>query len=194
MAFLPILFSPSARPTDTVVLPIPALVAVIAVMLGIYKYTRPETVKGAKEYAVTVVHSDGAKAVFLLDTDAEFLADALLGDGSLFTYNGNAMYYSEAYGAWAYLVIADQKPDTNQVRSQVKISTQTDRAIMYSGDVDGNGSVDMNDARLIQDLYQAKYDTFDTITMMKYLRADVNGDRKVDIRDVAWVTWKILGK
>lgn len=55
-----------------------ALVAVIAVMLGIYKYTRPETVKGAKEYAVTVVHSDGAKAVFLLDTDAEFLADALL--------------------------------------------------------------------------------------------------------------------
>ena len=128
------------------------------------------------------------KSVFLI------LADALLGDGSLFTYNGNAMYYSEAYGAWAYLVIADQKPDTNQVRSQVKISTQTDRAIIYSGDVDGNGSVNMSDAQLIRDLYQAKYDTFDTITMMNYLRADVNGDRKVDIRDVAWVTWKILGK
>ena len=128
------------------------------------------------------------KSVFLI------LADALLGNGNLFTYDGNVMYYSEAYGAWAYLVITDQDLDLNQVRSQVKISTQTDRAIMYSGDIDGNGTMDMNDARLIQDLYQAKYDTFDTITMMKYLRADVNGDRKVDIRDVAWVTWKILGK
>lgn len=128
------------------------------------------------------------KTVFLI------LADALLGNGSLFTYDGNVMYYSKSYGAWAYLVITDQELDVNQVRSQVKISTQTDQEIMYSGDVDGNGSVDMNDARLIQDLYHAKYDTFDTITMMKYLRADVNGDRKVDIRDVAWVTWKILGK
>ena len=122
------------------------------------------------------------------------LADAALSNGSLFTYDGNVMYYSESYGAWAYLVITDQELDVNQVRSQVKISTQTDRAIMYSGDIDGNGTMDMNDAQLIRDLYQAKYDTFDTITMMKYLRADVNGDRKVDIRDVAWVTWKILGK
>ena len=55
-----------------------ALVAVIAVMLGVYSFTRPETVKGAKEYAVTVIHSDGGKEVFLLDTDAEFLAEALM--------------------------------------------------------------------------------------------------------------------
>ena len=78
------------------------------------------------------------------------------------------------------------------IAAPIKVSAaDVERAL---GDIDGNGSVDMNDARLIQDLYQAKYDTFDTITMMKYLRADVNGDRKVDIRDVAWVTWKILGK
>ena len=55
-----------------------ALVVVIAVMLGVYSFTRPETVKGAKEYAVTVIHSDGAKNVFLLDTDAEVLAEALM--------------------------------------------------------------------------------------------------------------------
>ena len=55
-----------------------ALVVVIAVMLGVYSFTRPETVKGAKEYAVTVIHSDGGKKVFLLDTDAEFLAEALM--------------------------------------------------------------------------------------------------------------------
>lgn len=129
------------------------------------------------------------KSVFLI------LADAALSNGSLFTYDGNVMYYSEAYGAWVYLVITDQDLDVNQVRSQVKISTQTNRVVPASlGDVDENGRVDMNDAQLIRELYNAKYDSFDIITMMKYLRADVNGDRKVDIRDVAWVTWKILGK
>ena len=128
------------------------------------------------------------KAVFLV------LADAVLSNGSIFTYDGNVMYYSEAYGAWAYLVITDQDLDVNQVRSQVKISTQTNRVVTPTGDVDENGKVDWNDAHLIRELYNAKYDSFDIVTMMKYLRADVNGDRKVDIRDVAWVTWKILGK
>lgn len=128
------------------------------------------------------------KSVFLI------LADAALSNGSIFTYDGNVMYYSEAYGAWAYLVITDQDLDVNQVRSQVKISTQTNRMVTPTGDVDENGKVDWNDAQLIRELYNAKYDGFDIITMMKFLRADVNGDREVDIRDVAWVTWKILGK
>ena len=128
------------------------------------------------------------KSVFLI------LADAALANGSAFTYDGNVMYYSEAYGAWAYLVITDRELDVNQVRSQVKISTQTNRVVTPTGDVDENGKVDWNDAHLIRELYNAKYDSFDVVTMMKYLRADVNGDRKVDIRDVAWVTWKILGK
>lgn len=125
------------------------------------------------------------KSVFLI------LADAALSNGSVFTYDGNMMYYSEAYGAWAYLVITEQELNVDQVRTQVKISTQTNQTVMYSGDVDGNGRVDMNDAQLIRELYNAKYDSFDIITMMKYLRADVNGDRKVDIRDVVWIAWTI---
>ena len=128
------------------------------------------------------------KSVFLI------LAKAALTGGSLFTYDGNTMYYSEAYGAWAYLVITDQELDEAQARSLVKISMQTGQTILYSGDVDENGSVDMIDAQLIRDLYNAKYDRFDAFSMMRFLRADVNGDCKADIRDAAWVTWKILGK
>ena len=126
------------------------------------------------------------KSVFLI------LADAALSNGSVFTYDGDVMYYSESYGAWAYLVITDQDLNVNQVRSQVKISTQTNRMITASGgDVDGNGMVNWNDAQLVRELYNAKYDTFDSVNMMRFLRADVNGDRKVDVRDVAWVAWKI---
>ena len=126
------------------------------------------------------------KSVFLI------LADAALANGSIFTYNGNVMYYSEAYGAWAYLVITDQDLTLDQVRSQVKISTQNNRALTVSaGDVDGNGYVNWNDVQLVRDLYNAKYGTFDDLNMEKYLMADVNGDRKVDIRDVVWIAWKI---
>ena len=126
------------------------------------------------------------KSVFLI------LADAALANGSIFTYNGNVMYYSEAYGAWAYLVITDQDITLDQVRSQVKISTQNNRVLTVSaGDVDGNGYVNWNDVQLVRDLYNAKYGTFDDLNMEKYLMADVNGDRKVDIRDVVWIAWKI---
>lgn len=126
------------------------------------------------------------KSVFLI------LADAALANASSFTYNGNVMYYSEAYGAWAYLVITDQDLTLDQVRSQVKISTQNNRVLTVSaGDVDGNGKVNWNDAQLVRDLYNAKYGTFNDLNMEKYLMADVNGDRKVDIRDVVWIAWKI---
>ena len=125
------------------------------------------------------------KSVFLI------LADAALANGSIFTYNGNVMYYSEAYGAWAYLVITDQDLTLDQVRSQVKISTQNNRVLTVSaGDVDGNGKVNWNDAQLVRDMYNAKYGTFDDLNMEKYLMADVNGDRMVDIRDVVWIAWK----
>ena len=60
------------------ILAVVALVVVAAVMMGVYTMTRPETVKGAKEYSVTVIHSEGDQKVFLLDTDAEYLAEALL--------------------------------------------------------------------------------------------------------------------
>lgn len=126
------------------------------------------------------------KSVFLI------LADAALANGSIFIYNGNVMYYSEVYGAWAYFVITDQDLTLDQVRSQVKISTQNNRVLTVpAGDVDGNGYVNWNDVQLVRDLYNAKYGTFDDLNMEKYLMADVNGDRKVDIRDVVWIAWKI---
>ena len=55
-----------------------ALVIVAGAMAGLYFGTRPDTVQGAKEYAVTVIHSSGDQEVFLLHTDAEMLDDALL--------------------------------------------------------------------------------------------------------------------
>ena len=58
-----------------------ALVAVIALMVGVWMATRPETQTGSKAYTVTVIHKDGTEKVFECRTDEEYLAGALLEEG-----------------------------------------------------------------------------------------------------------------
>lgn len=58
-----------------------ALAVVIALLLGIYFATRPETSAGAKEITVTVIHADGAEKVFTYQTDEEYLGAVLIAEG-----------------------------------------------------------------------------------------------------------------
>ena len=58
-----------------------AVVLIIAVLLGVYSVTRPETAQGSKAITVKVIHSDGTEKEFSYKTDAEFLADVLLAEG-----------------------------------------------------------------------------------------------------------------
>ena len=53
------------------------LVAIIAVFAAVVIATKPATVQGAKEITVTVVSKDKSSKVIDIDTDAEFLGDAL---------------------------------------------------------------------------------------------------------------------
>lgn len=57
-----------------------AVVVVIAVLLGVYFATRPETVQGAKTITVEVVHSDESVKTFTYHTDAEYLEQVLLAE------------------------------------------------------------------------------------------------------------------
>jgi len=57
-----------------------ALVACVAVMLGVFLTTRPETVKGSKTITVTVVHKDGSEKVFTCATDEEYLGKVLVNE------------------------------------------------------------------------------------------------------------------
>ena len=64
-----------------VILAAVALVAVVAIMAGIYFATRPNATKGGKAITVTVVHSDGTEKVFTYQTDAEMLGALLEAEG-----------------------------------------------------------------------------------------------------------------
>ncbi len=58
-----------------------AVVLVIAVLLGVYMATRPETTQGAKTFTVTVIHKDGTQKDFTYHTDEEFLGTVLAAEG-----------------------------------------------------------------------------------------------------------------
>lgn len=106
------------------------------------------------------------------------------------SYDGSTaapMYYSEKYQAWAYLVISGDDAET--VKNSVKIMNVDEsagkKAVDYSGDVNMTGGVDINDAQLIVNMYNADYTEFTgNVTMEKFLRADMDGSKVVDNADV----------
>ena len=76
-----------------------ALVACVAVMLGIFLATRPETVAGSKTVTVTVVHKDGSEKVFACKTDAEYLGTVLVDEGIVeANYGEFGLYFDTADG------------------------------------------------------------------------------------------------
>ena len=57
-----------------------ALVAVVAVALGLWFGSRPQAAEGAKSFTVTVVHSDGEEKVFNYTSAEEYLGPALVAE------------------------------------------------------------------------------------------------------------------
>lgn len=132
-----------------------------------------------------------AQSVFLIT--AKLNGDAKLADGKVLAYGNNAMFQNaERYdGAYAYLVISDKS------LAEVKTEAEADGKITevegsaetfnVNGDVNGTGLVDINDAQLVYNIYNAKYDSFDNTTMAMFLAADMNSDKTVSSMDAAAV-------
>ena len=58
-----------------------ALVAVMALLLGVYFLTRPPVQEGSKTITVTVVHGNGTSKDFTYHTDEEYLGPVILDNG-----------------------------------------------------------------------------------------------------------------
>lgn len=136
-----------------------------------------------------------AQSVFLVT--AKLNGDAKLADGKVLAYGNNAMFQNaERYdGAYAYLVISDKSLAEVKAEAEAdgKITEVEGSAEIFNvnGDVNGTGLVDINDAQLVYNIYNAKYDSFDTTTMAMFLAADVNNSKTVDVKDAAAVVAKI---
>ena len=64
--------------------------------------------------------------------------------------------------------------------------------VAYDYDVNGTGTVGINDVQLIYNMYNAMYENFDMATMEKFLNADVNNDRKVNVLDANQAVQEML--
>lgn len=84
------------------ILAVVALVAVIAIMAGVFFLTRPETSQGAKTITVTVVHKDGTSKDFTCQTDEEYLGAVLLAEEIVEGEQGEfGLYFNIADGETA---------------------------------------------------------------------------------------------
>lgn len=113
-------------------------------------------------------------------------------DGSVFTYKGNNMFWSEKYGAYCYVIVsADAQPAV--AASDLAIITGTATVVDYGMDVNMSGKVDANDAQLTYNMYNVHYNDFtEDVTVEKFLRADVNGDGTITTQDAAAIIDHLL--
>lgn len=149
-----------------------------------YKKTGPAITVDVSEY----LRLDN-QSIFLITATCDELTD-----GKVLAYDRNPMYWSAKYnknnGAYAWLVIADGTKKLDDLKTeasaQVKAVDGIKVEIAYDGDVNQTKSVDINDAQLVWNMYNAEYkaDTdFQMVNRLKYLSADMNGDRTVSVLD-----------
>ncbi len=115
-----------------ILLPIIALLAVIAVLFGIYYFTRPETNAGAKKITVEVVHKDASVKNFTYRTDLEYLGELLTSEGLASGENGT-------YGMFITTVDNETADESNQewwciTKGGETVNTSADQTPIADGD------------------------------------------------------------
>ena len=120
--------------------------------------------------------------------------DSSLTEGKVLTYDGSAMYWSKKYDGYCWLVISDEAEPEMKEEAETHLGSAegTKTEIDYAGDVNKTGQIDINDAQLVYDMYKAAYDNFDTVSVERFLRADMNGSKNLTVEDAVAVVSEIL--
>lgn len=153
------------------------------IMVSITKTAQLAMTVNAAEY---VKYTDGS-VVWLITAVPETKLPATK---SLY-YGDTAMFWSEKYEAYAWLLVdkGTAAGIAATAKSAISVKGNSTVSVSYSGDVNGTGHIDINDAQYVYDLYNAKYSALD---MEKFLRCDVNGNREVSVDDVRMVVSLLL--
>ena len=123
-------------------------------------------------------------------------------------YNGNAPAYKAndgmSYSVYLVLLNKGETLTTEDAVAKLGVVTSTeqenkDQVLSVGSDVneDGIGGVgfdrrDVNDVQLIYDLYNRQYDSFETVNMRKFLKADVNGDCALNSQDAVKLAGEVI--
>lgn len=115
-----------------VILSLIALLAVIAVLFSIYRFTRPAATAGAKSITIEVIHKDSSVKSFEYHTDREYLGEALKDEALISGKEG-------PYGMFITSVDGETADDTSQewwciTKDGESINTSADQAPIADGD------------------------------------------------------------
>ena len=83
------------KKNQKIIISVVVVVALIAVLLGVYTFFKPKATTGSKEYTVNVVDAEGTTVTYDGTTDAQYLSelmDELVEEGD-FSYVGEAGEY-----------------------------------------------------------------------------------------------------
>lgn len=118
--------------------------------------------------------------------------DIQLEEGSIPTFNGENMFWSERYKAYCALTVA-QTLTAEEAAAMVGIGNGTAVSVDYGMDVNQTGIVDASDAQLVYNMYNVLYNGFTAdATVDKFLRADINADGIINVEDAAAIIAAIL--
>ena len=117
--------------------------------------------------------------------------------------NGNAPAYKVDNGMSysVYLVLLNKGETLTKEDAVAKLGIVTsteqenkDQTLKVGSDVneDEYNRRDVNDVQLIHDLYNRRYDSFETVNMRKFLKADVNGDCALNSQDAVKLAGELL--
>ena len=177
------------------------------------KYTIPAALMVAGGVQVVITKTDNTTVTvdvteyFKVNGKAMFLVTAKWRDKVL-AYGENTMFWSDKYtvtgaaetGAYCWLVVSTDEMNTadavkTAAAAAIKEAAEgaTVASIGYDFDINDTTKVDVNDAQLAYDMYNAHYTEFtETLPMKKFLEADMTFDGKLDTQDVAAVINKII--
>ncbi len=113
-------------------------------------------------------------------------------DGIVYRYEDTAMFWSEKYQAYCTLTVASSAPAADDIT--LTSSTGSVVEIDYDSlDINKSGKTDANDAQFVYNMYNAMYDGItNTVTIEKYLRADINNSKTVTVDDAAAIVSQLL--
>ena len=121
-----------------------------------------------------------------------------LPEGQTLAYGTTPMYWSERDRAYTWLLCSEKSVDAIKEEAKAQIIqvevTDTKPVITYDGDVNGTSLTDVNDAQFVYGIYNMDFtmDITKPEDMQKLLRADMNGDGVIDIKDAAAVINKVM--
>lgn len=176
--------------------------------------TQPITIKVTKTLNTTgfdvteYVQLDGTKMWLVKVGNASVKVDLEAGETDrVYTYTESAekgaknLFWSNQYNAYCYLVVSDQTNiDTlkSDILSKLSVADGTVTSISYNGNVNltkdasGEAVIDVNDAQLVWNMYSVVYNSIsDSVTVEKFLEADMDGNGYLNVNDAALVVAEI---